>query len=37
MNLQIHLQLLSKYCPNGISFPYFKYFVQYPISYWVFF
>jgi cytochrome b6-f complex subunit 4 len=26
-----------KYYPNGISFPYFKYFVQYPISYWAFF
>uniref|UniRef100_F6HSD1 Uncharacterized protein n=1 Tax=Vitis vinifera TaxID=29760 RepID=F6HSD1_VITVI len=33
----IHLQLLWKYYLNGLSFPYFKYFVQYLISYWVFF
>ncbi|KAJ0011398.1 hypothetical protein Pint_33228 [Pistacia integerrima] len=37
VNPRIHLQLLWKYYPNGISFPYFKYFVQYPTSCWVFF
>jgi len=33
---RIRLQLLWKYYPSGTSFPYFKYSVQYPISYWAF-